>query len=162
MPLFPSCDQVEKRAWGQKVHSSLHVFGDSVLSTLAVFPFFRNLRKPFPVFGWEKRRERVLMNGKAREAVERDCHSRPHLAADAFSVTLSFLNEDEDWGEGENCPGKGSNKNYCRERCATTNSELEKQFLLPPAPNSPNIYAVSAPTRQNIETGQEDSDIKKL
>lgn len=78
-----------------------------MLSTLAVFPFFRNLRKPFPVFGWEKRRERVLMNGKAREEVERDCHSRPHLAADAFSATLSFLNEDEDWGEGENCPGKG-------------------------------------------------------
>lgn len=44
-------------------------------------------------------------------------------------------------GEGENCPRKGPNKN-CRGRCARTNRELEKQLLLPPAPNSPNIYAV--------------------
>lgn len=26
-PLCPSCDQVEKRGWGQKVHSSMHVLG---------------------------------------------------------------------------------------------------------------------------------------
>lgn len=38
------------------------------------------------------------MNGKAREEVERVCHSRPCLAADVFSATLSFFREDEGSG----------------------------------------------------------------
>lgn len=44
----------------------------------------------------------------------------------------------------------------------TKNSELAKQLLLPPAPNSSNIYAVSIAARQNLETDQENSDIKRL
>lgn len=75
--------------------------------------FFRNLRKPFPGFCWEKkkRRERVLMNEKAKEEVERHCHPRPCWAAeDAFSATLPFLNEDEGWGKGRIVQGKDRTK----------------------------------------------------
>lgn len=50
------------------------------------------------------------MNGKAREEVERDCHSRRHLAADAFSATLPFFNEDEGWGRGRIVQGKDQTK----------------------------------------------------
>lgn len=95
-----------------------------MLSTLAAFPFFRNLRKPFPVFGWEKRRERVLMNGKAREEVERDVTQDLTWRRMLLVPLCHSLMKMRTWEEGENCPGKGSNKNYCRGRCATTNSEL--------------------------------------
>lgn len=102
------------------------------------------------------------MNEKAREKVERDCHSRPPLAAaDAFSATLPFLNEDEGWGRGRIVQGNDRTKT-AEEKVYNKNSELAKQLLLPPAPNSPNIYAVSIAARQNLETDQEKSGIKRL
>lgn len=99
------------------------------------------------------------MNGKAREEVERGCHSRPCLAAeDAFSATLPFLNEDEGWGRGKIVQGK--NRTKTAEEGVP--QKLAKQLLLLPAPNSPNIYAVSIAARQNLETDQKNSDIKRL